>query len=172
MPRGCSTREWAPSVLWCQSLWHTCDKPCKHSQNRNGPQTILQKDQFWPLNVPSNDDLRGWNPLVEFIHVLCKFHVHSNLSAKIKSLLKKNNNNREDKSTSFHEISTWTLMRKKIYNSINLIFLWKATGCRIIIQLDWYRPHYNHWSITVKYDHHIIYFSNIQSNVFKMVLKV
>lgn len=91
----------------------------------------------------------------------------------MKSLLKKqNNNNREAKSTSFHEISTWTLMRKKIYNSINLISLWKATGCRIIIQLDWYPPHYNQWSITVKYDHNIIYFSNIQSNVFKMVLKV
>lgn len=45
---------------------------------------------------------------------------------------------REDKSTPFHEISMWTLMRKKIFNFINLIFLWKATGCRIIIQLDWY----------------------------------
>ncbi len=41
------------------------------------------KFQIWSADAPSDDDLSGWHPLVELVHVLSELHVHSNLlSAK------------------------------------------------------------------------------------------
>lgn len=82
-PHGCSIREWAPSVLWCQSLWHTCEDRFHLGENKKffSTPTPSLKFQIWLNDAPSDDDLSGGHPLVELVHVLSKLHVHSNLSA-------------------------------------------------------------------------------------------
>lgn len=46
------------------------------------PKITVLKSHIRSTDVPANDDLSGWNPLVEFIHVLGKLHVHSHLLSK------------------------------------------------------------------------------------------